>query len=104
MGGEEFLSINSAIDASEAGLCAERLREAVEEHVFSHPGFDTKVTISLGVAERTPETATVDELIKRADEALYLAKAEGRNCVVVEGQVFEAGHESSRKSGRKRSA
>ncbi len=90
------MSINSAIDATEAGLCAERLREAVERHVFSHPGFDTEVTISLGVADRTPETETVDDLIKRADEALYAAKAEGRNCVVVDGQT--------RKSGRKRSA
>jgi len=100
VGGEEFLSINSAIDANEAGQCAERLRAAVENHVFSYPGFDTKVTISLGVADRTPETETVDNLMKRADEALYVAKAEGRNCVRIDGQAAK----SARKSGRKKSA
>jgi len=85
LGGEEFLSINVSCGAEDAIACAERLRAAVEALVIQHPGFDRGITMSLGVAHRRPGVADVDDLIKRADEELYVAKTGGRNCVVFEG-------------------
>lgn len=83
IGGEEFLSIHVASTAEEASLGAERLREAAESLEVEHAAFDGPVTLSLGVAERTAEMRGFDDLIKAADQALYAAKAGGRNCVVV---------------------
>jgi two-component system cell cycle response regulator len=83
LGGEEFLTIDVAATASEAALGAERLRDAVEGLEIQYPGFEGRVTVSLGVAERTADMVNIDDLIKTADDALYAAKARGRNCVVV---------------------
>lgn len=70
-GGEEFLALLPDSDQQEASAVAERIRRAVEEN--------TPVTVSLGVAVSRGEMA--EELIKRADSALYLAKNNGRNKV-----------------------
>ena len=89
LGGEEFLSINMACTAEEAVNCAERLRSAMDTHQVGYPGFSGRVTLSLGVAERRPEMRSFDDLIKAADEALYAAKDQGRNCVVLDGEVHD---------------
>ena len=62
---------------------AERLRRDVGENVFEIPseGLSLEITCSLGVA-MLHEGEDVDGLIKRADEALYQAKRDGRNRVV----------------------
>jgi two-component system cell cycle response regulator len=49
---------------------------------FMFEGRHIPVTISVGVAELTPDVATYDDLIKRADARLYKAKQTGRNRVV----------------------
>lgn len=80
-GGEEFAVIvqGPAEDAREA---AERVRAAISKATITvDPGIEVGVTASAGVAERR-ERETTDELVKRADEALYAAKAAGRNRVV----------------------
>lgn len=74
-GGEEFFIILPETDSSMAREAAERLRKAVAE--------ETGVTISLGVASLTGFSLQKDELIARADEALYCAKKNGRNRVEV---------------------
>ena len=79
LGGEEFLSINVNCTVNAAMRCAERLRSAVEKLEIVHGGRVHRVTISLGVAQRSSEDETVDDLIKIADNALYMAKAAGRN-------------------------
>jgi diguanylate cyclase (GGDEF)-like protein len=81
VGGEEFLSINVSCDRTKAVACAERLRRAIAESLFSYEGLARKVTMSFGVAQRTPKMTNIDNLIKAADEALYLAKNGGRNRV-----------------------
>ncbi len=83
IGGEEFLTIDMASTAEEASRGAERLRQAAESLDIQYPGFEGRITISLGVAERTSRMAGIDDLIKAADEALYAAKAQGRNRTVI---------------------
>jgi diguanylate cyclase (GGDEF)-like protein/PAS domain S-box-containing protein len=75
MGGEEFLIILPGQGLSNAFKTAARLREAAP---FGIDGL--RLTASFGVAEALAEE-TIDDLLARADAALYRAKAEGRNCV-----------------------
>lgn len=77
-GGEEFVVICPNIGLEQAVVVAEKLRAEIQKHEFDAVG--TK-TISLGVAEFT-EGDTPDDLVKKADTALYKAKEEGRNRVV----------------------
>lgn len=76
-GGEEFLVVLPNTNLEGGRLCAERLRVAVEHIVF--PG-GLAVTISAGVAEMGRSEDPIP-LVARADELLYRAKGEGRNCV-----------------------
>ena len=82
LGGEEFLSININCGIERALVCAERLREAVENTSIVHGEFDKNVTISVGVAQCTADMDGIDDLLKEADEGLYAAKEAGRNTVV----------------------
>ncbi|MGQ9629894.1 MAG: diguanylate cyclase [bacterium] len=81
-GGEEFALILPETDGAGAGILAERLRSEVENHrVPSDKGF-LQVTISLGVASYPQNNIKdKDDLIKKADMALYNAKRGGRNRV-----------------------
>ncbi|MBA6290597.1 GGDEF domain-containing protein [Colwellia sp. MB3u-4] len=84
-GGEEFIILPLKVDVTEAKQVAEKLRALVEKTTFSD---DIPVTVSIGIAQyRQGETA--EAWISRADAALYLAKDNGRNCVVVEKIVAE---------------
>ncbi|MBL8859335.1 MAG: diguanylate cyclase [Planctomycetes bacterium] len=81
LGGEEFLVINVNSNLQGALLCAERLRSSVAENSIQCDGFEGKVTVSLGCAERVLQTTDIDDLLKSADEAVYAAKAAGRNTI-----------------------
>ena len=83
-GGEEFVVVLGNVTVTEACVVAERMREAVLDLEIEHPATSTGlVSISAGVAGAVPEPGQgADSLIKAADEALYYAKAAGRNCVV----------------------
>ncbi|WP_413529916.1 sensor domain-containing diguanylate cyclase [Rahnella inusitata] len=80
VGGEEFLVLLPGTQLGEAEMIAERLRENVETLVL--PGI-RPITISLGVAYWNQQQGEPEKALKRADEALYQAKKEGRNRVVV---------------------
>jgi len=83
-GGEEFVLVIPGTGLAGAVMAAERLRQAVLEHSFPAPMEDLTVTISLGVATYpSPNVDSVDALFRRADEALYRAKQNGRNRVEV---------------------
>jgi diguanylate cyclase (GGDEF)-like protein len=77
-GGEEFAVLCESTPLQGAIRTAERIREAVEQIGILHNGQMLRVTVSIGVAQLTPEE-TVDEACARADEALYAAKHAGRN-------------------------
>lgn len=81
-GGEEFAMLLPETDKAGAQLVAERIRWAAESHSFSAYGQLSNVTVSLGVATFPEDATSPDELIDRADEALYRAKQTGRNRVV----------------------
>lgn len=80
-GGEEFILILPGTRADAALEAAERVRAAVARDAFHGPEGDLNVTVSVGVAEARPGD-DVEDLIGRADAALYEAKASGRNQVV----------------------
>lgn len=81
-GGEEFVILLPDTPLEGARLCAERLREAVSHTRFASLPEDVKVTISFGVAQmRISEKH--NEMLQRADDALYEAKHSGRNKVCV---------------------
>jgi diguanylate cyclase (GGDEF)-like protein len=82
IGGEEFLLICAATPLAAAAQLAERLRQAIAQTRFSNGAVACAMTLSVGVALRTPEMQRADELFKAADSALYAAKAAGRNRVV----------------------
>ncbi|WP_420264976.1 diguanylate cyclase [Candidatus Magnetominusculus dajiuhuensis] len=83
-GGEEFCCILPETTISSAMMVAERIRKNVEsqENRFNATMTSAKVTISLGVSELCEITDTHEMLLKKADDALYKAKREGRNRVV----------------------
>jgi diguanylate cyclase (GGDEF)-like protein len=80
-GGEELAVLVRDCAAAAAADLAERLR-ALIEHRFSGPG-GLMVTASFGVAQMAPRGMTVSGLVEAADKALYAAKRDGRNRVVV---------------------
>jgi diguanylate cyclase (GGDEF)-like protein len=85
-GGEEFVILLVDTGAEGAGLLAERMRASVEAQKIAHrsSGIGAFLTASFGLATMIPRPAIrPEELIDRADRALYMAKQRGRNRVVV---------------------
>lgn len=85
-GGEEFAFILTETSKEGAILIAERLRSEIESMDITYGGNSISITLSFGVADITDcKQEDIEELISRADKALYQAKEQGRNrCVVSE--------------------
>jgi diguanylate cyclase (GGDEF)-like protein len=105
LGGEEFAVILVGTGKEAARLVMERLRASVAEldlAQMAEPG--CTVTTSIGVASAPGDAEYPAELVRRADEALYDAKARGRNCVVLwdgaETHVATRRHGASLPGGR----
>ncbi|WP_147307617.1 GGDEF domain-containing protein [Wenzhouxiangella sediminis] len=79
-GGEEFLLLLPDTDRDGAVDVAEKIRRTISEHPIGCNGQEVPVTISFGVAELT-DSDQVADLIRRADDAMYRAKAQGRDRV-----------------------
>lgn len=79
-GGEEFTAVCNLTDKQEAKVLLEKLRGKVESQCTIHNNQEIKVTISIGV--NTAYGDSFQDMIARADEATYQAKALGRNQVV----------------------
>lgn len=87
-GGEEFSILLIDCSSSKAYEIGERVRKAVEGHKFSI--FNDRfinITISIGIAEFPNNTTDKENLIKLADEALYVAKKTGRNKVYIHSKI-----------------
>lgn len=81
IGGEEFVLLLAETDLSGACIVAERLRRVTTALRVISEGAEIGWTISLGVATLIPADAAIGDCLKRADDALYRAKAAGRNRV-----------------------
>jgi len=85
-GGEEFAVILTETTKESAILIAERLRSEIESMDITYGGNSISITMSFGIADLTDnKQADIDELISRADKALYQAKEQGRNSCVTFG-------------------
>ncbi len=80
LGGEEFVVLLAETDVQEAMVIAERLRMTVSSSLCPTNDY---ITISLGVGGYHDNKETIEELFNRVDKALYQAKMEGRNRVVL---------------------
>jgi diguanylate cyclase (GGDEF)-like protein len=80
-GGEEFLIVLPGAGTANAEGVAERIRKRVEELPMLVSGVRVGLTMSIGVATLDADVMTSDDLIERADAALYLSKTGGRNLV-----------------------
>ena len=90
-GGEEFVTIHPEAEEQGGVESAERIRQAVGRHKMSWPGISEpiSITISCGVAALNHESDSAADLLARADEQLYRAKADGRNEVRAENVNVE---------------
>jgi len=81
-GGEEFLVCMLGADIETAKSIAECMRKSIEKAVIEYDGRQFYITASFGIYNlKLPGSESIDELIKHADEKLYLAKRNGRNRV-----------------------
>ncbi len=80
-GGEEFCILLPGSDLTEACEVAERVRATVEQTPIYYGEQMIPVTVSIGVAAFTDDMDSIEDLIKLADEMVYLSKANGRNQV-----------------------
>ncbi|HSG48134.1 MAG TPA: diguanylate cyclase, partial [Longimicrobiales bacterium] len=86
-GGEEYMSVLAGSEAEGAMVFAERVRMALQAQHLGDPA----LTVSAGVAAFDPAMGSMEELLAAADEALYRAKRDGRNCV----RLFRRGGEQA---------
>lgn len=84
IGGEEFAVILPGAGPERAAAIAERLRQVVETTPVPLDGEPLRLTVSIGVTSFADGDDVIEKALARADEALYRAKREGRNRVVVE--------------------
>lgn len=82
IGGEEFLMLAPSTPLDGAMQYADRIRARIEAKAIAAAGTHLHLTVSIGVAQKSVDTANLDQLLKQADDALYRAKREGRNRVV----------------------
>ncbi|WP_049751886.1 GGDEF domain-containing protein [Sulfurihydrogenibium sp. YO3AOP1] len=82
LGGEEFGIILPNVTLENGKNVAERIRNVIENHEIKYDGKVIRISASLGVTQ-VKEGDTIDTLYRRVDEALYQAKRDGKNKVIV---------------------
>ena len=92
-GGEEFLIITNLL-MDNALRYATKLHTAVENHIFECSGKSIRITVSIGIAEYNSDIKSKQELIERADTAMYQAKMDGRNLIRI-WKEHDAANENS---------
>ena len=85
LGGEEFVAVMPNTDAQSALAAAERMRSAFAELPMRIGEGDITITVSVGVAVLDANDQQYTHLLRRADRAMYAAKAAGRNKVMLDG-------------------
>ena len=107
-GGEEFLTYLSETHPDGGSLTGQRIRQAIRSSPFEIDGRSISLTISIGVSAFPDQGRDIEALVKRADAALYRAKAEGRDRVcIAEGRPAKraaAKEKTARTAGKRRAA
>lgn len=80
-GGEEFLILLPETEIEGACILADRIRKIIEEQIVGYNGVPVPITMTFGVTVNE-EYEKIEETIKKADDALYEGKRQGRNCVI----------------------
>ena len=88
-GGEEFCVVLPDTDREGARLVAERIRQSAQKRLIKAYDSALRVTLSIGLAIYPSDGKLLEELMDKADWALYRAKSQGRNCVVAFGLYKE---------------
>ena len=83
IGGEEFAALFPGCEPDVALQVAERLQREVQRLGFQHEGTSFRITVSQGLTSLLAADASLDALYARADAAMYLAKRQGKNQIVV---------------------
>jgi diguanylate cyclase (GGDEF)-like protein len=93
-GGEEFVVVAPETNQEDACMLAEKIRKAVEEHLFPNAAQQPLgiVSLSIGVASRSNETDSPEKLLSFADDAVYVAKDSGRNRTVCYSSPEQINH------------
>lgn len=86
LGGDEFVVVAEAADQVAAALIAERLQQALAESIATH-GHTFSVGVSIGIAFYPEDGVTIDDLLKRADIAMYRAKALGGGSLAYQSEM-----------------
>ena len=81
VGGEEFAILLNDTPLDGAKIIAEKVRETIEDGIFTYDNISVDLTISIGISELNEENITIEDLYKKADKQLYIAKKNGRNRV-----------------------
>ena len=79
-GGEEFVSIHTILNESEAAVIGEKLHQLIGNTEVVHKGKPLKISISVG-ATVVREGDTIDSVVERADHLMYKSKQNGKDCV-----------------------
>jgi diguanylate cyclase (GGDEF)-like protein len=82
-GGEEFLFILPETDLSGGEFLSEKIRKALNEKSYEYNGIQLSVSMTFGVSQYQLSQKDIRSCLKMADEALYLGKQKGKNCVMV---------------------
>ena len=91
-GGEEFTILLPRTSLDEAYEKVETLRKMISRHVIEDNLISVSVTASFGVSTFDECALTENDLVRTADDALYEAKAAGRNCVMTARRLYEPKH------------
>ncbi len=78
-GGEEFLVVMTDCTPDSAHILAKRIKDKIQQHRFSN---DLQITVSIGISDCSSCTnKDIEEIIREADQKMYVSKANGRNCI-----------------------
>jgi diguanylate cyclase (GGDEF)-like protein len=101
IGGEEFLILNVTEDPEDSVALAEKVRELAAASTAMYRGVSISVTVSAGISccYAATGSGSLSQLLRGADKALYEAKANGRNCVILHSSCRSAAAAAKNRSG-----
>ena len=88
-GGEEFLLILKDMDIARANDILERMHEEIVQNTVEFEDLKIKVNVSMGLASYPETCESVDDVVDRADQALYYSKEHGRGRITIDGREGE---------------